>query len=138
MDTQLNCAHFMLIQITEEKLIVAPLSCLLKSLFSSSICTSVLLPCCSWFSMPCKLWWGVGWWGRPFGIWGQLGILWRFLVFTIIIFPIQINKGSVNSCVACTSIYTCIQLGIRSHVSFTLMSAFNIGILASLSFSASP
>ena len=53
--------------------------------------------------MPCKLWWGVGWGGWAFSIWGQLGVFWRLLIFVIIIIcAIQISKGSVCSSVACT------------------------------------
>lgn len=53
--------------------------------------------------MPCKLWWGVGGRGRPFGIWGQLGLLWRLLIFVIVISSLQIFTGSVCTSVVCTS-----------------------------------
>lgn len=53
--------------------------------------------------MPCKLWWGVGGRGWPFGIWGQLGLLWRLLIFVIVISSLQIFTGSVCTSVVCTS-----------------------------------
>lgn len=53
--------------------------------------------------MPCKLWWGVGGRGRPFSIWGQLGLLWRLLIFVIVISSLQIFTGSVCTSVVCTS-----------------------------------
>ena len=53
--------------------------------------------------MPCKLWWGVGGRGRPFGIWGQLGLLWRLLIFVIVISSLQIFTGSVCTSVVCSS-----------------------------------
>lgn len=125
MATQRNSALFMLIRIPVEKPIVAPLYCLLKSFFR------LLSALQSYFLVVPGSACHVNFDGVLDNVDGRLAsedslaFSEDSLSLTSSFFRFRSTKV-LSTRVACTSIYTCIQLGMRSHDSFTLITAFII------------